>query len=130
VSSVLLVMYLFVWVWTMGFLITAMYLGAGMASIRRQLPMLALVAVGTLVTIAAVAILPGIVGEGGIFLLLIAANVMFFVWSRSRRNRPVPADPERLARARPALRGLAIVYVIGLAAAMVIVIVESSRPVA
>jgi hypothetical protein len=126
VSDVLVPMYLFIWAWTMGFLVLAMYLGAGLASIQRQLPMLALVAVGSLATVAAVAILPAVLGEQGLFVLLIAANIVFFTWSRSRRARPVPADPERLARARPALRGLAIVYVIGIAA-MVIVILQASR---
>ena len=128
-NPVLLVSYGLIWLWTMGFLVLAMYLGAGTESIRRQLPMIALVAVGSLITIAAVAILPGIIGEGGMFALLIVANVMFLVWSRlpsRRRATPVPADPERMARARPVLKALAIVYVLGLAA-VVIVILQASR---
>ena len=51
------------------------------------------------------------------------------VWSRlpsRRRATPVPADPERMARARPVLKALAIVYVLGLAA-VVIVILQASR---
>ena len=45
-SPALLAAAVFLWVWTMTFLIIALYLGGGAEAIRRQSGMLALVAVG------------------------------------------------------------------------------------
>ena len=50
----------------MGFLIAAMYLGGGTEAIRRQRGTLALVAVGSVVALAAVAILPAFIGDLGL----------------------------------------------------------------
>ena len=128
-SPALLAAAVFLWVWTMTFLIIALYLGGGAEAIRRQRGMLALVAVGSVIALAAVAILPAFIGDLAWFLILIGVNVVVLGWnavaSRRRPKQP-PPDPDRIARTQPARRVLVILYVAGLVV-MVIAITQATR---
>jgi hypothetical protein len=128
-SPALLAAAVFLWVWTMGFLIVALYLGGGTDAIRRQSGTLALVAVGSVIALAAVAILPAFIGDLAWFLVLIGVNVVVLGWNAvmsRRRPKPPPPDPERMARTQPARRVLVILYMAGLVV-MVIAITQASR---
>ena len=128
-SPALLAAAVFLWVWTMGFLIAALYLGGGTDAIRRQSGTLALVAVGSVIALAAVAILPAFIGDLAWFLVLIGVNVVVLGWNAvmsRRRPKPPPPDPERIARTQPARRVLVILYMAGLVV-MVIAITQASR---
>jgi hypothetical protein len=128
-SPALLFAAVFLWVWTMGFLIAALYLGGGTEAIRRQSGMLALVAVGSVIALAAVAILPAFIGDLAWFLVLIGVNVVVLGWnaiSSRRRPKPPPPDPERIAKTQTARRVLVILYAAGLVV-MVVAITQATR---
>jgi hypothetical protein len=128
-SPALLAASIFLWVWTMGFLIAAMYLGGGAEAIRHQSGMLVLVAVGSVVALAAVAILPAYIGDAAWFLVLIGANVVVLGWNAvasRRRPKPPPPDPERIAKTQPARRVLVVLYIAGLVV-MVVAITQATR---
>ena len=128
-SPALLAAAIFLWVWTMVFLLVALYLGGGTDAIRRQSGTLVLVAVGSVSRPGRGRDPAGLHRGLAWFLVLIGVNVVVLGWnavvSRRRPKQPAP-DPERVAKTQPARRVLVVLYMAGLVV-MIIAITQATR---
>jgi hypothetical protein len=120
---------LFVVIWTMAFAVGAIYLGGGSDAVRRQLPLLAVLAAVLVAVVIAVPVLNSILGDLAWGVVLVTMNVAVigaWVYQSRRGEGPLVLERQRAAFRVPGFRALVIVWGAAIAVATILALLAGN----